>query len=95
MQDAARNYNENDILCKYGYTDDLEKKCSEHDKKYNKEFNTKIELLYFSIIESKYIFEAESSITQYFKSNLIGKHNNELKDKDIQILEYKIKLLEL
>jgi hypothetical protein len=70
------NYNENDILCKYGCTDDLERRCSEHDKKYNKEFNTKIELLCFSIIEAKYIFEAETNITQYFKSNLIEYKNS-------------------
>jgi len=70
------NYDKTDILCKYGCTDDLERRCSEHDKKFSKEFNTKIELLCFSIIESKYIFEAETNITQYFKSNVIEYKNS-------------------
>jgi hypothetical protein len=64
-----------DILCKYGCTDDLERRAGEHDKKFKKLFNCSIELLCFSIIESKYIFEAETNIIQYFKSNII-KYNN-------------------
>ena len=64
-----------DILCKYGCTDDLERRAGEHDKKFKKLFNCSIELLCFSIIESKYIFEAETNITQYFKSNII-KYDN-------------------
>jgi hypothetical protein len=69
------NYNDNDLLCKYGCTDDLERRCGEHDKKFMKEFNSKIELLCFSIIEAKYIFNAETNITQYFKSNIIEYKN--------------------
>ena len=153
-------YNDDELLCKFGCTEDLPRRCAEHDKTYSKEFNVKIELLYFSIIEAKYIFNAESNIHQYFKSNLIEyknmneliiinkkdlnqikqhysmiqnnyigryeemyskisqlekeiielnnkilikdkdiellieKHKNELQSKDIQLLEYKIKLLE-
>ena len=98
MQGAASNYNENDILCKYGCTDDLERRCSEHDKKYNKEFNTKIELLCFSIIESKYIFEAESNITQYFKSNLIEYKNSKelivINKKDISQIKQHYKMIQ-
>ncbi len=72
-------YSEDDLLCKFGCTDDLPRRCNEHDKLYSKEFGTKIELLYFSIIEAKYIFNAESNINQYFKSNLIDyKNMNEL-----------------
>ena len=154
-------YNENDLLCKFGCTDDLVRRCSEHNNKLNKEFNTNIELICFSIIDPKYIFDAENNINQYFKSNIISykkmkelivinkkdlgqikqhykmiqnsyigryeemnnkiiqlekdilelnnnikllnekqknellieKHKNELKQKDIEILEYKLKLL--
>lgn len=62
-------YDENDIVCKFGCTDDLPRRCNEHEKYFKKEFNKKIELIMFSIIENKYIFEAESSIKQFFKSN--------------------------
>jgi hypothetical protein len=64
-------YDKDDLLCKFGCTDDLPRRCSEHDKLFSKEFNVKIELLCFSIIEAQYIFQAESNITQYFKSNQI------------------------
>jgi hypothetical protein len=69
------NYDKDDLLCKYGCTDDLERRCGELDKKYTKEFNSKIELLCFSIIESKYIFNAETNITKYFKSDIIEYQN--------------------
>jgi hypothetical protein len=72
-------YDDDYLVCKYGCTDDLPRRCNEHDKLYSKEFNAKIELICFSIIEAKYIFNAESNITQYFKSNLIQyKNMNEL-----------------
>jgi hypothetical protein len=64
-------YNENDLLCKFGCTDDLQRRCTEHNNTYKKEFDCDIELLCFSIIEAQYIFDAESNIKQYFKSNLI------------------------
>ena len=92
------NYNKTDILCKYGCTNDLERRCSEHDKNFSKEFNTKIELLCFSIIESKYIFEAESNITQYFKSNIIEyKNTHELiviNKKDITQIKQHYKMIQ-
>jgi len=65
------SYDENDLLCKYGCTDDLQRRCSEHSKTYKKEFKKDIELLCFSIIEAQYIFNAESNISQYFKGNSI------------------------
>ena len=72
-------YYDDDLLCKFGCTDDLPRRTYEHDKLFNKEFNVKIELICFSIIESKYIFNAESNINQYFKSNLVEyKNMNEL-----------------
>jgi len=71
----GENYSENDLLCKYGCTEDLPRRCQEHTKKFSKEFNCDIEMICFSIIEAKYIFNAESNIKQYFKSNLIEYKN--------------------
>jgi len=65
------SWSKDDILCKYGCTDDLPRRCSEHDKIFSKEFNVQIELLCFSVIEAQYIFEAEKNITQFFKGNLV------------------------
>ena len=72
-------YSDDDLLCKFGCTDDLPRRTYEHDKLFNKEFTIKIELICFSIIESKYIFNAESNINHFFKSNLVEyKNMNEL-----------------
>ena len=72
-------YSDDDLLCKFGCTDDLPRRTYEHDKLFNKEFNVKIELICFSIIESKYIFNAESNINQYllYKMNLLDTKSNE------------------
>ncbi len=40
-----------------------------------KEYGVNIELICFSIIEAKYIFEAESNIAQYFKGNILENNN--------------------
>lgn len=64
------------LLCKYGCTDDLDRRCQEHDRHFKKEFSTTIELLCFSIIEPKYIFDAETNIRQFFKSDTIEYKNS-------------------
>ena len=151
-------YNDNDIICKFGYTNDLVRRTNQHYKTYKKEFNVDIELLLFSIIDPQYICQAETSISHYFNDNklsgysikeveqteliiinqksisqikehyrliqnsyighykelydkinkletellqekhinevLILKHDNEIKNKNIELLEFKIKLLE-
>jgi len=69
------DYNNDDLLCKFGCTNDLPRRTNEHEKLFKKEFNIDIELLYFSIIEAQYIFEAEKNISQYFKGNLINYNN--------------------
>jgi hypothetical protein len=92
------DYNDDDILCKYGCTDDLERRCSEHHRKYKKDFNTNIELICFSIIESKYIFDAETNITQYFKSNIIEYNNSKeliiINKKDISQIKQHYKMIQ-
>ena len=65
------NYRDGDLLCKFGCTEDMARRTTEHGKMFLKEFNKDIELLSFSIIESQYIFTAETNIRQYFKSNII------------------------
>jgi hypothetical protein len=68
-------YSNDDILCKFGCTDDLDRRIKEHDKFFKKEFNKNIELLCFSIIEHKFIFNAESNIKQFFSCNKIQYKN--------------------
>ena len=54
------NYSDNDLVCKFGCSKDINRRLAEHDNKLSKEFNTQIEVLCYSIIDPKYIFEAES-----------------------------------
>jgi hypothetical protein len=75
LLDNSNKYKDDDLLCKYGCTDDLPRRSQEHHKTFSKEFGVEIELIYFSIIEAKYIFNAETNITQYFKSNLVEYKN--------------------
>ena len=69
------NYSDNDLVCKFGCSKDINRRLAEHENKLSKEFNTQIEVLCYSIIDPKYIFEAESSILQYFASNLVQYKN--------------------
>ena len=69
------NYSDNDLICKFGCSKDINRRLAEHDINFKKEFNTPIEVLCYSIIDPKYIFEAESCLNQYFKYNIIDYKN--------------------
>jgi hypothetical protein len=65
-------YSSDSLLCKYGCSDDFPRRINEHEKYYKKEFNTNISVLYFSVIDPKFIFQAESDVTNFvspFKVN--------------------------
>ena len=47
-------YTENDIVCKYGYTDDLPRRNDEHTKTFKKEFNQDIELICLYVLNFPY-----------------------------------------
>lgn len=59
-------YNDNDIICKYGYTDNLNRRLYEHKVNYNKIKNVDIRLKYFSYIDKKLLSKAEMSIKETF-----------------------------
>ena len=59
--------NDDNLICKYGFTDDLPRRNEEHSKTYKKEFNQDIELFCFSIIEPKWLSDAETQIKHYFE----------------------------
>lgn len=61
-------HGENQMLCKYGFSCDLPRRVSEHQNAFNKEFHVNIELLYFSIIDNKFISTAETRLKDYFES---------------------------
>jgi hypothetical protein len=64
-------------LCKYGCTDDLPRRSGENRKIFKKEFDdAEVELLCFSIIDARYIFEAETSVRHFFEKDKIEYENN-------------------
>jgi hypothetical protein len=54
------------IVCKYGCTEDIERRIKEHQISLGKLENVNLELTLFSYIDPKYIFDAESNISNYF-----------------------------
>jgi hypothetical protein len=70
------DYIDNDILCKFGCTDNLPRRCSEHFRKYNKEFNTEIQLICFSIVEPEFLYMAELCLKEYLKTNIVSYKNS-------------------
>jgi hypothetical protein len=69
------NYDDNILLCKFGRTEDIVTRTSQHEARYKKEFasragkNVNIELLIYSIIDPKFLQDAESNIREYFKAD--------------------------
>jgi T5orf172 domain len=70
------DYSDTDLLCKFGCTDDLPRRCEELHKQYGKAFNTTITLLYFSIVDIIYKYDAETMIKLYFRNNIIVHENH-------------------
>lgn len=61
------SYSDDDLICKFGNSDDLPRRTDEHQKKFKKEFNVDIELYCYSIIDVVYITKAETCVKNYFK----------------------------
>lgn len=68
----TNTYSEDDILCKFGCTEDISRRLSEHDRNFKKQYNTEVSLMIYSIIDPKYIFDAENNIKQFFRANKIS-----------------------
>jgi hypothetical protein len=73
--DIPKKY-KNDSVIKFGATDDLERRTGEHEKTYGKIEGSKFSLGYFSYIDAKFIFDAETMLKDFLKPYLFqyGKH---------------------
>lgn len=54
------------IIIKYGYTDDLSRRTSEHIKTYESIKGVRLELMKYCYVDPKYLSEAETYIKNYF-----------------------------
>ncbi len=58
--------NDNDIVIKYGRTEDLERRTSEHNNDYGKLENVELRLLMYSFVDASYAVEAENDIANFY-----------------------------
>jgi hypothetical protein len=58
---------DNHIITKYGYTDDLSRRTSEHIKTYESIKGVRLELMKYCYVDPKYLSEAETYIKNYFR----------------------------
>lgn len=63
-----KKYNDDMIVCKYGKTDNLERRISEHEKTYGSIKGCDLNVKYYSYIDPLNITQAENNIRTYFKS---------------------------
>ena len=95
--DISLDINDNLIIYKYGFTDNMERRLFEHNNDYGKLKNININLATFHIIDVKYTSEAENDLRQFFKNmkktlNIDGRKELIAIDKDelkTVIREYK------
>jgi hypothetical protein len=72
----TNTYPDDSLLYKFGNTDDLPRRSAEHERDFKRIFKIDhIELMIFSVIDPKYIFDAETSLKDYFKSNKVDYEN--------------------
>ena len=69
-------YDDNFLVCKFGKTQDLVKRTSDHTNNFKKIFNVDIDLLIFSIIDKEFLFKAETLISKYFENDKIKLDND-------------------
>ena len=71
----TNKYKDNDIVAKFGYTDNLIRRTNEHSKTFKHEFKSNIELLVFSFIDPVFLSKAETLISKYFDNNKLEYKN--------------------
>jgi len=79
LANTGVQYDENDLVLKYGRTDDFPRRNEEHIKTYGNEFNVDIEICCFAIVDLTHLSDAESQIKDFFiHDKLTYKKYNEL-----------------
>jgi len=58
-------YNDNDIICKFGLSEDLGQRAKDHQRTYGKIKNVDIKLKYYSYVDPDYTSNAEADVRQF------------------------------
>lgn len=62
----SENIDDNNIVCKYGYTCDLDRRTYEHNSAYGKIKGASVMLKYYQYINQEYLNNAENTLNSYF-----------------------------
>jgi hypothetical protein len=75
---ATDKYTKDTMVYKFGKTDNLPRRSGEHERDFKKMFKIDhIELMLFSVIDPKYITDAENSLKKFFENHTINYENKE------------------
>jgi hypothetical protein len=91
INDTIYKENINNNIYKFGFTDDIDRRLSEHQNDYGKLKNVNLQLTKFTMVEPKYIIEAEKDLRQFFENfnkRLIVKIDKNEKTKNNEKLSY-------
>jgi hypothetical protein len=63
------NFSDEDIVCKYGFTDNLDRRLMEHKNNFSKIENVDLKLKYYTFIDYKELSKAENNMKNIFNFN--------------------------
>ena len=68
IDNTIYNNNIDSIICKFGFTDNIERRLTQHQRDYGNLKNVNLELLKFTTIDVKYIVDAEQELRKLFQN---------------------------
>ena len=80
-------YNDKSIVCKFGYSKDINRRCCEHEAKYSKIKGCELKIKYYSYIDKNFLSNAEKDLNKIFE-NINAKFTYE-DEKELVILDNK------
>jgi prophage antirepressor-like protein len=63
------NFSDEDIVCKYGFTDNLDRRLMEHKNNFSKIENVDLKLKYYTFIDTNELSKAENNMKNIFNFN--------------------------
>lgn len=93
ISDDIYKNNINSNIYKFGFTDDIDRRLSEHQSDYGKLKNVNLQLTKFTMVEQRYKVEAEKDLRQFFENfnkRLIIKINKSDDEKISRIIDENI-----
>lgn len=98
INEYVPGYASDTLLCKYGRTNDFTRRLRQHETTFKNDFNCSISVICFSIIEDKFLPDAESSVKEYFSGKFVQYKNYKelvaINKEDVQLIKKHFTLLQ-